>query len=90
VLSECWLRLEDFLLALKEGKPSFYSFGTLLSSEFQTAANDLFNRWAKLLCGLLQVWEEKAMFLQSRCAHASVGMLHRPSWFAIASFVLAE
>jgi hypothetical protein len=50
----------------------------------------LFNSWAKLLCGLLQVWEEKAMFLQSRCAHASVGMLHRPSWFAIASFVLAE
>jgi hypothetical protein len=38
---------------------------------------------------LLQVWEEKAMFLQSRSAHASVGMQDR-LWEAIASFVLAE
>jgi hypothetical protein len=38
---------------------------------------------------LLQVWEEKAMFLQSRCAHASVGMQRR-LWEAITSFVFVE
>jgi hypothetical protein len=49
----------------------------------------LFNSWAKVLCGLLQVWEEKAMLLPIRSAQASVGMQDR-LWEAIASFVFVE